>query len=122
MSETSLIVVLLGLISICMVVLTAVLSMTARDMRRTLRRVNTMLPRCDEAIRDLHHAMGQVHQVLKQATQITRHVETVVSKACTAALDVIDPVLTWKGRAETFFAERFGNGARSGPRRHDRRS
>ena len=122
MSETSLIVVLLGLITICMVALTTVLSMTARDVRRTLRRINAMLPRCDEAIRDFHHAMGQAHQVLRQATQITKYVEAVVSKTCTAALEVIEPVLTWKGRAEAFFIERFGNGARSGPRRHDRKS
>ena len=121
MSETSLVVVLLGLISACMVAITTVFTITARDVRRTLRRVNMMLPRCDEAIRDFHHAMGQAHQVLRQATQITRHVDAVVSKVCTAALDVIEPVLHWKGRAHAFFAERFGNGARAGPRRHDRK-
>ena len=122
MAETSLIVVLLGFISICTVAVTMVLAITARDVRRTLRRVNAMLPRCDEAIRDFHHAMSQAHQVLRHATQITRHIDAVVSKACTAALDVLEPVLTWKDRTQAFIAEQFGNGARSGPRRHDRKS
>ena len=117
MVELSLLLIPLALISVCMIVATVVLSMLARDVRGTLRQVNAMLPTCSDTIREAHRTFGEAHQLLVRTQAVARRAESVVQKACNVALDVIEPVLVWKGKLDTLFTERFGNGARSGPRR-----
>lgn len=107
MTDASLMVLLLGVISVCLMVMTVTLVVTARDVRRTLRR--------------MHVTLTEAHQVLARTRRITRHVDAVVQKGCAVALQVLDPVLALKDRAQAFLeahvGNHAGNGARSEPRR-----
>ena len=122
MAESWLVVVLLGVVSLSVVAMTAILFVTARDFRRTLQELRAMLPNCDEAVHEARRALGEVRHLLKRTDNAARHVETVVHRACQAASEAIERFVFLKERAQTFLAERFGNGARSGPRRQYRAS
>jgi len=122
LSDTTLVVLLLFVLSGCAIILTAVACLTARDIRRTLGRVNELLPTCDQVLRDLHHTAGQAHRVLVRSHRIVHSIEDVVRVTTHAALGVIEPILSWKTRMESLFSGHDGNGqrARSEPRRHRR--
>ena len=98
--------VCLGLISGCAVAMTVTMVWTARDLRRTLRRVNTILPTAEKALRDVHQALDHVRRLLTRADRATRHVETVVHQVCDTAEHTVHKWL--------------GNGAGADPRRHHR--
>ena len=123
MIESPLLVLFLTLMSLCLVAITGMLFVTARDVRRTLSRINKMLPMCDHVLQDVSGALGETKRFLGRANTIAHQVEAVVQKTCQVALDVIEPIIVWRGRAEQFLAERFGvgNGAGLGPRRKHRR-
>ena len=106
MAESALAMIFLGVISLCVVILTAVALRTARDVRHTLH--------------ELHHTLGTLRQLLTRANHMTRNVEGIVQQACRITRDVMEPVALLTERAQAFFGERFGNGARSGPRRRYR--
>ncbi len=120
--DATLVVLLCGIMSVCAMILTAVVCLTARDVRRTLRRVNALLPTCDQTLREIHRAVGEAHRVLVRSNRITRSIEEVAHLATQATLNVIEPIMSWKTRLESLFAGQGGNGhgARSGPRRHAR--
>ena len=121
MSEEHTITVLLAVISVSALVMTVILCVTAFELRRMLRRVNAILPHCDETVLEARRALGAARQLLVRTDETTRHVQGVVGKACHIASEVIDHMAFWTGRVQTFLAQRLGNGAGSGPRRHDRR-
>jgi hypothetical protein len=109
---------LLGLISACVLVMTCVFVMTANDLRRVLRRVETLLPDCARAIREAQQALGTTRRLMARASRLARQVEGVVAQACEVAADTIGEVLDLRARARRFLAQWHGkNGARSGPRR-----
>ena len=106
MTESTLAMVFLGIISLCVVILTAVALRTARDVRHTLH--------------ELHQTLGELRHVLARANRMTRSIEEVVQQAYRITRDVMEPVVWLTERAHAFFSERFGNGARSEPRRRYR--
>ena len=121
MSEPFIGVILLGVISLCLVTITVSLLVTARDLRRVLKRVDAILPACDQAAQEARRILGEARQLLKRTHKTARHIETVVEQACHVASDVIEQVVSLKGRARTFLAKRlFGNGARADSRRQFR--
>lgn len=110
--------VLLGLISACVLVMTCVFVMTASDLRRVLRHMETLLPDCAHAIREARQTLGTMRRLVTRMTRLARHVEGVVTQACEVAADTIGEVLDLRARARRFLAQWHGkNGARSGPRR-----
>ena len=122
MTETILVELCLGLISISLLVLTATVVMTAHDLRKTLQRINAVLPAGRHVLQELERTLHDSRQVVALTQRIIRHVEAAVLKGCEAAGELIEPVMALRAKAQAFFAKQFGmsNGARSGPRRHDR--
>ncbi len=120
MSETSLAVFFLGLISFCALAVTILLFLTLRDLRGMIRQASTLLLGCKDAVQEARHTIQIVRQMLARTDQATHQVEAVVRKTCRVASDIVDQVALFKGRAQTFLASRFGNGARSVSRRHYR--
>jgi hypothetical protein len=112
----SIIVVLLGIISLSAVVTALGVVIAARDLRRTLRRVNRMLPACEEAIREVHQTFEVAHKILTRTQHAASHVETTIERACVSAMGLIERMVSWPSRARVFLKDQFGNGARSGPR------
>lgn len=115
-------VTLLGVMSVCAVVMTVTVCLAVRDLRRTMRHVNTMLPDCDKAVQDTRHTLAHIRRLLVRGDHAAHEVERVIHRACDAASAIIERVVFLKERAEDVLAGRFGNGARSGsrPRYHQR--
>ena len=113
MTDSTPLLILLGMTSVCLLVATAALIVAVAELRGTLRRVNRVLPEARATFRELHHLLGR-------ANSASRHIEAVVHHACEAASDALDRVSHFGGDAERFFTKRFGNGAGAGPRRHHR--
>ena len=110
MSEWSLILLLLGVICASILAMTIALVVTARDLRRTLQRVQGMLPACDATV---HEA----RQLLTRTNNATRHIESVVHHVCAMATEAMAQVGSWKAGAQHLWGGRLGNGARSRSRR-----
>ena len=116
MSNTSLVLICLGVISTCLVTLTAVLSLTARDLRRTLHRINAILPDASRTFHETARAVTQVRQLLTRANVAVRGVEAVVHRACDAASETLEQVALAGQRARLAFTKWVGNGAGAEPR------
>jgi len=98
------------------VVMTAILVMTAGDLRRLLRHVDAMLPDCAQALREARRTLGTTRRLVLRATHLARSVEGVVKQACQAAAETISDVLDLRAQARRFLGK-WNNGARPGPRR-----
>ena len=111
----------LVVVSACALVMTVTIVIAAKDLRRTMRRMNTLLTQCDHTIQDARRTLGKAHEVVARTNQAARHIEGVIHKACEAASEAIERVTVFKERTEEWWTERFGNGARSGPRHGHKR-
>lgn len=116
MSELSWFLVLLGVLSICAMVFTAVFCVTARRLNRTLRRIDGLIPRCRRAVR-------QAQQLLARANAAARHLETAVAVASGAVGEALEPLMGLSAGLRRLLGHFHGNGngARAEPRRHVRR-
>lgn len=106
----------LVVVSVCAVVMTVTVVIAAKDLRQTMQRLNALLTQCDHTVHDARRTLGQVHELVARTNQAARHVEGLIHKACEATSDAIERVAVFKERTEEWWTERFGNGARSGPR------
>ena len=100
-----------GIASVCLLVMTAILWITAQDVRRTMRRANAALSRCDRIARD-------VQRFVVRTDHAARQLEGVMRRACEAASGVMDQMESWQEVAQTWWTRSFGTQARSGPRRN----
>ena len=121
MPDTPITVILLGVIAVSVLIMTGAMLVAVWDLRKTLWRVNAMLPSADQAIREAHRSLQQMRHLLTTTNHVTRHIETVIREVCDAASDTLERLVLLKGRAQDFWRARFGNGARAEPRQHHRR-
>ena len=124
MPSASMIVALLGVISVCAVAMTCAIVLASRDLHRTLRHFNRMLPHCDDAVREAHQTLTQARKLLGSAYTATHLIETVAQTTVDAVSKAMKEFARFKARTHEVLAHQFGfgNGARSGPRRHVRGS
>lgn len=118
MSESSLAVILLGVITAGFIALVIIVQSTARDLRRTLRRVNEMLPQAGRTLHEARGAFHQARQLIARTNHAAKDVEAVVRETCDTMLDALNRIALWRERAQGFLKEHFGNGAGADPRRH----
>lgn len=117
MTNLSCLVLLLGVISLCLIVMTVTVVRLTCDVRTTLRRVNLILP---EARRSLQH----VRRLLTRTNRATQHVEAVIHAACDTASGALTQMGRWKDRARVVVSRYIGNGGHGAgavPRRRHRR-
>ena len=120
MTETPLWLLLLWITTACLVVMTLTILVTAGELRRTLRRLNVMLPETAQAVRDARRLLRQGRRLLARADAASRYVEAVIRQACDAATDALGAIGRFKARTQTLWTKRFRNGAGAEPRRHHR--
>lgn len=120
MADSRWVVILLGVMSVSTVAMTVALLMTTNTVRRTLKQISAMLPSCNRTLHETRRTLGQAQQLLTRTNHATRDVVAVIHQACDVASEAIEQVVSLKGKAKTFLAARFGNGAGSGPRRRYR--
>ena len=114
MSETSLIALLLAVISMSLVILTWVIVVTARDLRRLVRRSAASLDTCEDTAREARFALAEVREFLAHANSAARRVESVMQKTCDVAAGVVAQVVRWKGKAQALWGGHRGNGHGAG--------
>ena len=123
MADTSpVMLVLVAVMAVCLVTLTVVGVVMAIEIRRTCRRLQTLVPACEHALRQVRQIGSLVQGITARIHGITQRVEGMAQAACDTASDVMQPLISFKRHAETFFARQSGNGARPGPRRAKGRS
>ena len=64
MSEPLLPTFLLSVIVACLLAITVAVALTAREIQRTLRRINALLPGADRMLREAHDSLHQTQQLL----------------------------------------------------------
>ncbi len=117
MAESSLLLLLLGVMAGCAIVITAALLMTVRDLRQVLRTLTALLPRADAALQESHRAARELRLLVGRANRMTHGVETVMQSVCEGALTALQQVRHLKEQARMLFRGSGHNGARSGSRR-----
>lgn len=120
MSEFSFTLMVLGVISVCLLVNTVTLLLTALQFRRTLHRVNAILPDAARAIREGHRSLRRVRRLLVRVDRAARPIEAVIRRAGELAAETIERVGLFRDRAEHALLGRLGNGAGAEPRRYHR--
>ena len=105
MDRTSWMVVLLlgGMISVAVVVMTAAMVVAVRDLRRTLY--------------EAHGVFTQARQLLTRANAATRQIADTVHQSSALITEIVDSVAAWKAKAERFFGhplKHHGNGIHAG--------
>ena len=100
--------------TLCLVVMTVVVAMLARDVRATARRLSELLPHGETLIRHSQQAVERLHAVLTQTEEAMRQVRAVTVRACAAASDTLEAVATAKQTATTWVEQHFGHGLGNG--------
>ena len=103
MSEMTLVILFLAVLSVCAITLTFTMLMTTAELRRALRQMN--------------HSLGQLQRLLGRAGRTAERVDSVVQQACKAASGALERFARVKEHVEEFFHGHGGNGAGAGPRR-----
>jgi len=122
MSESQMVIGLLSVISACGVVMAMTGIIAVGALRRTLRRIDDMIPHCEEAFREADRTLIQARRLILHTNRITRGIASVLHDACSLVSDAIDGVAVLKEHTQTLFAKhlRFGNGVRAASHRHRR--
>ncbi len=111
---------LLGVISVCAIVMTAAFLVMAADLHRTLKRLDGMLPTCDQALREVNRTLRESRRLLTKASGTVHLMDSLVHGTYDVAAGVVREWAQLKRRTKHFLEHRFGlgNGTRVGPRRH----
>ena len=110
MTESHMMVLLLGLVTACTLATTAVFLMTAGDLRRVLRQINRFLSDCDHTCKEAKRALGVAHRILSRADTVTEQVNGVVEKSCEAAETLLGQISFLKGKVVSLWPGHPGNG------------
>ena len=108
MTDSALSLVLLAVIAGCAMVFTGTWLLMARDVQ--------------DAVRETRYAMRQARRLLARGDHATRHVESVVIRACEVAAKAVAQFSHMRNAARHLFNGNGRHGARSGPRAHHRRA
>ncbi len=113
MTERLLILLILGIVGGSLCMMAFVVISAARELRRTLRRIQTMLPGCESTVQEARGTLTEARQLLARTNEATRHVESVIHKTCDAAGGFVDQVARWRDLAHTWWGARSGNGTKT---------
>jgi len=124
MAESPLFFALLGLIGLCMALITVTVMLTAWDLRRTLRRLYDILPSFERAAREASSTFAHTRKLVAQAHAISALVEGMTERTSMVMSAVAHTWNQMTRQAQQWVEHSFGkrNGTRSGPRRHARGS
>ena len=124
MTTSPLLLICLLIGTACLVVMTVVVAMLARDVRAAARRISALLPDGEALMRHSQQAVERLQAVLTHTDEVMRQVRAVTGRVCASATETLEAVATAKQTASTWVEEHFGHGLGNGtgPRRPRRRS
>lgn len=97
---------LLGIISLCTVLMTAFLLSASKELRR-------IVPQCNQTFQEARRTLGLAHQLLARADKTAQQVEEVVDMGCHTASGILHQVAVIHGKARAFFRRQMGNGVKT---------
>lgn len=112
---------LLGLVSVCLLVITVTGVVVAYEVHQTFRHLNRLLPTADQALREAHQAFRQGGRLLRRASEATEQAEAFVQQAYHAASRTLGRVVRLPGQAQRWLSRWMGNGAGAESRLRHRR-
>ena len=124
MTDISLALGLLVVLSVCAVTMTVTVVWAVVDLRRTLRQVNIMLPNADRTLRETARGLAHLRRVLARTDHLSKQVESVAVQACDAMADAIRRFSALKAQAQESLGKWLGtngHGTVAEPRSHHRR-
>jgi hypothetical protein len=115
MAEISIVVVLLAVLCAAAVTMTAIMLVTALDLRRVLRRLDhTTLPHCDATAQEARKMLAQARHILTRTNHAAGRVQSVVDRACDAASGAMDGWGEVSSHMQSWIRGHGSNGAGSG--------
>lgn len=105
---------LLGLISACLLILTATALLLIQDVRRTLCQVNLLVKRSGQVVTG-------ARRIIAHTDVAARRINQVVSQVCTLTEGALGGLHELKKRAGSIATKWFSNGAGAEPRSRYRR-
>jgi hypothetical protein len=121
MAESSWALAFLGLMSLSLLIMTLALAMTAADIRKTLARINDLLPVCDQTFQETNRTLAEFRELLSRTNRSASHLESASHRLSQTILGTIEQWMAWKRRVQALFTSRMSNGAGAEPR-HQKRS
>ncbi|MDP3723587.1 MAG: hypothetical protein Q8R91_08845 [Candidatus Omnitrophota bacterium] len=121
MPSTPLTFALLGLVSVCFLIITVTGVVVAYEVRQTLRRINRLLPAADQALREAHQAFRQGGRLLLRASEATEQAEAFVRQTYDTASKTLGQVVRLPRQAQRWLSRWMGNGAGAESRLRHRR-
>lgn len=112
MTESHILLLLVGLVTLCTVAATAVFLRTAGDLRRLLSQLHRFLSHCDQTRLQAEHTLGVARRLLTRADQTAGQVQGVLEKGCEAAETALDQISFLKGKVASLWPGHAGNGGR----------
>ena len=103
MSETTIALLLLSVLTLCAVILTITLLFMSFEMRRVLHRA--------------YAALGDMQHLLRSAGHATQRVDFMVEQVYQATSGIVERITGLKRQMTGFLQGHAGNGSRVGPRR-----
>ena len=120
MSDSSLAVTFLGVISGCLLIIAVTLVVMAVALCWSLAQLHARLQEADDALRHAQVSLQQADQFFTRVNRVSRHAETAFEQFWAAAWEAWTHLGSWGQRIKTFWGGHVGNGARAESRRHHR--
>ncbi len=111
---------MLGVICGCAVLLTWTLMATSSRLRRTLTRLDALLPECGRAVKQTRVTLGKTEELLDHGNAAVRHAEVAAQVIRELTTDLLSQLHLVEERTRGLVTRYFGNGMREEPRRHAR--
>ena len=110
---SSLILILLGLICLCVTAITVLLFLAAAHLRRTSEQLRLFVSHGDAAMREAQRTLGHARQLLQRTDQAASQIQGVIRRSCDVAEGVVDQIAFLKERAQSFWTRHARNGAKT---------
>ena len=121
MQDSSLVSVMLGIASVCLITLTATLLWVTWELTSALRQLRRLVPDTAAALRAAKRVFEQAQEILEHANHTVSQLDALTHRVHQIASNLLQPLELFSGRARAWMAAHGGNGARGEPRSNRRR-
>lgn len=121
MSDQTLIVMLLAVMTTGVLAMALAVVRAAEEVRRAARQLSAVLPKCDRAAGEITRTFEAVGRFAERANHAADRIEEAVQGVSGAAVQMIDALLAVRARVTSWLMQRHGNGVGAEPHRIARR-
>lgn len=111
----------LGIVSLCLIILTILWFSAMRDLRRLVREIQRLLPQWEDTLRAAQGTFDRFQEVLYRTHTVATHWETVSRYVRDTFSGWLEPIQGLVKRTKAWVKGHGTNGRREGPHRHGRK-